>query len=48
MAQCMGHRGYLRAMQFLEMNPEYENSFPAVGAWECIEQPFEVSGVVGI
>jgi hypothetical protein len=48
LAQCMSHRGYLSAMQYLEMNPAYKNSFPAVGAWECIEQPFEISGVAGM
>jgi len=47
MPQCIGHRGYLSAMQFLEMNPAYKNSFPAVGEWECVEQPFEVAGVSG-
>ena len=48
LAQCMGHRGYISSMQYLEMNPAYKNSFPAVGAWECVEQPFEVSGVAGM
>ena len=48
LAQCMSHRGYISAMQYLEMNPAYKNSFPAVGAWECVEQPFEVSGVAGM
>lgn len=48
MAQCMGHRGYLSAMQYLELNPAYNKSFPAVGAWQCVEQPFEVSGAVGM
>jgi hypothetical protein len=48
MTQCMGHRGYLSAMQYLELNPSYNKSFPAVGAWECVEQPFEVSGVAGM
>jgi hypothetical protein len=48
MVQCIGHRGYLSAMQYLEMNPTYRNSFPAVGEWECIEQPFEIGGVTGL
>jgi hypothetical protein len=48
MAQCIGHRGYMSAMQYLEMNPAYKNSFPAVGAWQCVEQPFEASGVAGM
>ncbi len=48
LAQCMSHRGYISAMQYLEMNPAYKKSFPAVGAWECVEQPFEVSGVAGM
>src|SRR5919106_2616241 len=26
LAQCMSHRGYLSAMQYLEMNPAYKNS----------------------
>ena len=46
MTQRTGHRGYITAMQYLEMNPAYKSSFPAVGAWQCIEQPFEVAGVV--
>ena len=48
MAQCAGHRGYITAMQYLEMNPAYKSSFPAVGAWQCLEQPFEASGVAGM
>jgi hypothetical protein len=48
MAQCMGHRGYLSAMQYLEMNPAYKSSFPAVGAWQCIEHPFPATGVAGM
>jgi hypothetical protein len=48
MAECIGHRGYLSAMQYLEMNPAYKNSFPAVGEWECVGQPFEVAGVAGM
>jgi len=48
MAQCTGHRGYLSAMQYLEMNPAYKTSFPAVGEWECVEQPFEVTGAAGM
>jgi hypothetical protein len=48
MTQCIGHRGYMSAMQYLEMNPAYKSSFPAVGAWECIEQPFEAAGVAGM
>jgi len=48
MSQCMGHRGYISAMQYLELNPAYRTSFPAVGAWQCIEQPFAASGVAGM
>jgi hypothetical protein len=48
LAQCIGHRGYLSAMQYLEMNPAYKNSFPAVGEWECIEEPYEAAGVTGM
>jgi hypothetical protein len=48
MAQCRGHRGYLTAMQYLEMNSAYKKSFPAVGAWECVEHPYPVDGVAGM
>ena len=48
MAQCKGHRGYLTAMQYLEMNPAYKNSFPVVEAWQCVEHPFPVAGVAGM
>jgi hypothetical protein len=48
LAECMGHRGYLSAMQYLEMNPAYKDSFPAVHAWQCVQQPFEISGVAGM
>ena len=48
LTQCMSYRGYISAMQYLEMNPAYKNSFPAVGAWECVELPFEVSGVAAM
>jgi hypothetical protein len=48
MAECTGHRGYLTAMQYLEMNPAYKNTYPAVGAWECVEQPFPAAGVAGM
>jgi hypothetical protein len=45
MAQCQSHRGYLTAMQYLEQNPAYRTSFPAVGMWSCIEHPYQVQGV---
>ncbi len=48
LAQCMSHRGYMSAMQYLELNPAYKNSFPAVAGWQCVEQSFQVSGVAGM
>ena len=48
LAQCMGHRGYLTAMQYLEQNPAYAKSFPAVGMWTCIEHAFPATGVAGM
>jgi hypothetical protein len=48
MAQCISHRGYLSAMQYLEMNPAYRTSFPAVGAWQCIEHASPIAGVTGM
>lgn len=48
MAECVSHRGYLTAMQYLEQNPAYRTSFPAVGAWVCVEHPFPVLGVAGM
>ena len=48
LAQCMGHRAYLTAMQFLEQNPAYAKSLPAVGMWTCIEHAFPVTGVAGM
>ena len=48
LAQCMGHRGYLTAMQYLEQNPAYAKSFPAVGMWTCAEHAFPATGVVGM
>ena len=48
MAQCISHRGYLTAMQYLEQNAAYRTSFPAVGAWVCVEHPFPVQGVAGM
>jgi hypothetical protein len=40
---CMGHGGYLAAMQFLEQRQDLAE-FPAVGAWECIITDHEVVG----
>ncbi len=40
---CMGHGGYLAAMQFLEQRQDLAE-FPAVGAWECIITDHEVIG----
>jgi hypothetical protein len=45
---CMGHTGYLIAMQYLQENPAYKKSFPDVGEWSCIEHSFPVQGVAGI
>mgnify|MGYP001586208085 CR=1 FL=1 len=43
MSQCIGHRGYLTAMQYLEMNQTITQK--AVGGWVCIEQSGRPSGV---
>jgi hypothetical protein len=48
MAQCMGHRGYLTAMQYLEQNPAYAKSLPAVGMWTCVQHAFPATGVAGM
>ena len=40
---CMGHGGYLAAMQFLEQRQDLAK-FPAVGAWQCIITDHEVVG----
>jgi hypothetical protein len=40
---CMGHGGYLAAMQFLEQRQDL-SEFPAVGAWECVITDHEVVG----
>ena len=40
---CMGHGGYLAAMQFLEQRQDLAE-FPAVGSWECIITDHEVIG----
>lgn len=42
-AACMGHGGYLAAMQFLDQRQDLAK-FPAVGAWECIITDHEVVG----
>jgi hypothetical protein len=42
-AACMGHGGYLAAMQFLEQRQDLAE-FPAVGAWECVITDHEVVG----
>ena len=48
MAQCMGHRGYLTALQYLQQDPAYAKSLPAVGMWTCVEQAFPVTGAAGM
>jgi hypothetical protein len=40
---CMGHGGYMAAMQFLEQRHDLAE-FPAVGAWECVITDHEVVG----
>jgi hypothetical protein len=45
---CRSHIGYLIAMQYLQQAAAYKNSFPAVGQWQCIEQPYPVQGVAGM
>ena len=40
---CMGHGGYLAAMQFLAQRQDLAE-FPAVGAWECIMTDLDVVG----
>jgi hypothetical protein len=40
---CMGHGGYLAAMQFLAQRQDLAK-YPAVGAWECVITDHEVVG----
>ena len=40
---CIGHGGYLAAMQFLEQRQGL-HEFSAVGAWECVITDHEVVG----
>ena len=40
---CMGHAGFLAAMQFLEQRHDLAE-FPAVGAWQCVITDHEVVG----
>jgi hypothetical protein len=40
---CMGHGGYLAAMQFLAQRQDLAE-FPAVGAWQCVITDHEVVG----
>jgi hypothetical protein len=40
---CMGHGGYMAAMQFLQQRHDLAE-FPAVGAWECVITNHEVVG----
>jgi hypothetical protein len=42
-AACMGHGGYLAAMQFLAQRQDLAE-FPAVGAWQCVITDHEVVG----
>lgn len=41
---CLGHGGYLAAMQFLQQRQDL-HEFPAVGAWQCVISDHEVIGV---
>ena len=45
---CMGHTGYLIAMQYLQQNPAYKMSYPDVGEWSCVEHSSPVQGVAGM
>ena len=45
---CMGHTGYLIAMQYLQQNPAYAKDFPDVGEWACVEHPYPVHGAAGM
>lgn len=40
---CMGHGGYMAAMQFLRQRQDL-HEFPAVGAWQCVITDHEVVG----
>ena len=41
---CMGHGGYIAAMQFLQQRQDLRD-FPAVAAWNCVITDHEVVGV---
>ena len=41
---CMGHGGYVAAMQFLAQRHDLRE-FPAVGAWQCVITDHEVVGI---
>jgi hypothetical protein len=45
---CKSHVGYMIAMQYLQQTASYKESFPDVGQWQCIEQPYPVQGVAGM
>jgi hypothetical protein len=45
---CMGHTGYLIAMQYLQQNAAYAKDFPDVGEWACIEHRYPVQGAAGL
>ena len=40
---CIGHAGFMAAMQFLEQRQDLAE-FPAVGAWQCVITDHEVIG----
>lgn len=40
---CMGHGGYIAAMQFLQQRQDLQE-FPAVAAWNCVVTDHEVVG----
>lgn len=45
---CMGHTGYLIALQYLQQAAAYRSSFPDIGQWQCIEHPYPAQGVAGM
>lgn len=45
---CRSHIGYLIALQYLQQAAAYRDSFPDVGQWQCIEQPYPAQGVAGM
>ncbi|MGH6864969.1 MAG: hypothetical protein ACREDO_02045 [Methyloceanibacter sp.] len=46
-AACMGHAGYIAAMQFLQQRQDLAK-YPAVGAWQCVITDHEVIGAAAM